>query len=187
MNNPVRNNTVSASAAERLENIAQTYAQAPWRKQVQMIGLFSLLLVIMALIAGIYLSVSARTAAAGREIQHMQNQISELNQEIENLQARLAFLNSSAEMAKRAREKGFKPLNEDRVVYLPVNGYIDRQPVVLAPYTHRPLPVAPALPPQFTESLFEWLARQIDEFHSTQPAKASGALFSSPALSFYRP
>jgi cell division protein FtsL len=144
-----------------ITELAQTYKQAPWRKQMQFIGLFALVLVIIALIAGMYLSVSARTTAAGRDIQEMERQINGMDQEIEDLQAKLAYLNSAGEMSRRAREKGFRPLPADQVVYLPVQGYIDRQPAVLASYTRHPLVSAAAIPPQYTESLFDWLARLI--------------------------
>ena len=144
-----------------ITELAQTYKQAPWRKQMQFIGLFVLVLVIIALIAGMYLSISARTTAAGRDIQDLERRISELDQEIEDLQAKLAHLTSAGEMSRRAREKGFKPLPADQVVYLPVQGYIERQPAVLASYTRHPLVSAAAIPPQYTESLFEWLARLI--------------------------
>jgi cell division protein FtsL len=148
-----------------ITELAQTYQQAPWRKQMQFIGLFALVLVIIALIAGMYLSVSARTTAVGRDIQEMERKISALDQEIEDLQAKLAFLTSAGEMSKRARDKGFKSVPDDRVVYLPVQGYIERQPAVLASYTRHPLISAAAIPPQYIESLFEWLARLIAGNH----------------------
>ena len=47
-----------------LENLAQSYSQAPWRKQLQLIGLFSLFLVSVALVAGIYLSRKEHAKAA---------------------------------------------------------------------------------------------------------------------------
>ena len=161
-------------AAGTAVGAARAYAQAPWRKQIQLIGLFSLVLVILSLVAGIYLSVSARTTAVGRDIQGMYRDIDILDQEIEDLQGRAAFLNSSAEMAKRARELGFKPLNGDQVVYLQISGYIDRQPAVLAPYTNQPLTSAPGLPPEYTETLFDWFIRQVAS--ETQQTAISGPL-----------
>ena len=37
---------------ERVERYSQAYSQAPWRKQVQLLGLFLLIVVFMALVAG---------------------------------------------------------------------------------------------------------------------------------------
>jgi cell division protein FtsL len=146
---------------EQLEGFAQTYTQAPWRKQLQIIGLFSLALVFIALIAGIYLNVSAQAATVGREIQKDQKEIDEINQEIEDLQSRLAILLSDSEMEKRARDLGFEPIDTDQVTYLMVRGYVERQPIVLAPYSGRTVVSAPVVPPEYTESFFTWIKRSV--------------------------
>jgi hypothetical protein len=52
---------------DRVQSLTQAYSQAPWRKQMQIIGLFLLVLVLTALV-GIYLSVTARAAAVGRDL-----------------------------------------------------------------------------------------------------------------------
>jgi len=149
-----------------LENLAQTYAQAPWRRQLQLIGLFSLILVSIALVAGIYLNVSAKAAAAGREIQSMQDQIENLDREIEDLQSHLATILSSSEMEARALKMGFAPLPAEQTVYLKIPGYIARQPVILAPNSQRTIIGAPVLPTQYTESLFDWARRNLSSIPS---------------------
>ncbi len=120
-----------------LENLAQTYSQAPWRRQLQIIGLFSLVLVLIALVAGIYLSVSAKSAAVGRDIQAMQNDIEDLDRDIEDLQSELATILSSSAMEARALQLGFTPLPAEQTVYLKIPGYAARQPVTLAPNSQR--------------------------------------------------
>jgi cell division protein FtsL len=144
-----------------LENLAQTYAQAPWRRQLQIIGLFSLVLVSIALVAGIYLNVSAKAAAVGRDIQDMQAEIEELDREIEDLQSHLATILSSSEMEARALKMGFAPLPAEQTVYLNIPGFVDRQPVVLAPNSQRTIVGATVLPAQYTESLFDWARRRL--------------------------
>ncbi|MBN1146517.1 MAG: hypothetical protein JXA78_04625 [Anaerolineales bacterium] len=144
----------------RLEDFAQTYSQAPWRKQLQIIGLFSLILVFIALIASIYLNVSARAATVGRDIQSKQDQIELLDMEIEDLQSQLALTLSWLAMDERARAMGFQLVSPDDVLYLPVPGYVERQTAVLAPHTERAIVEAPVMPPEYTESLFEWLRRR---------------------------
>ena len=57
---------------ENIHQLTQAYSQAPWRKQMYMIGVILLVLVSAAIIAGIYLNVTARAAAVGRQIQEMQ-------------------------------------------------------------------------------------------------------------------
>ena len=51
--------------------LLQAYKQAPWRIQIQWIGLFLLGLVLVASIIGLYLSISAQAAASGRSIQFL--------------------------------------------------------------------------------------------------------------------
>jgi cell division protein FtsL len=145
----------------QIEKISQTYSQAPWRKQLQIIGLFLLGLVFMALVAGIYLDVSARASAVGREIQAMQKEIETLDRNIEDLQSQLAFILSAGEMDKRVNDLGFKPIEADQIVYLSVPGYSGRSATALAPYSKQPIRSAYYLPPEFTESLFAWLERQV--------------------------
>ncbi|MEW5871374.1 MAG: septum formation initiator family protein [Chloroflexota bacterium] len=146
---------------DHLENLAQSYSQAPWRKQVQFIGLFSLVLVFIAVIAGIYLNVSARAAAIGREIQVMQSDIEELDREIEDMETQLASLNSSELMDKRARDLGFDLIQTDEIMFLVVPGYIERSTAALAPYAEPRLPKVNYLPAEYTESLFTWARRQV--------------------------
>ena len=57
---------------DNIQQFTQAYTQAPWRKQLHMIGTILLALVSAAIVAGIYLNVTARAAAEGREIQDMQ-------------------------------------------------------------------------------------------------------------------
>ena len=54
------------------QRLTQAYRQTPWRTQLQWIGLFLLALILLATVAGIYLSVSAGAAAVGREIQQLE-------------------------------------------------------------------------------------------------------------------
>ncbi|MFC2025752.1 hypothetical protein ACFLUC_01005 [Chloroflexota bacterium] len=148
---------------DQLDSITQAYTQAPWRRQLQLIGLFSMVLVFIALIAGIYLNVSSRAATAGREIQTKQREIEVLEREIEDLQTQLALLLSSGEMEQRAKELGFELLNVDETVYIVVTNYSDRQPAVIAPYSNRAVVSAPVVPAEYYETIFQWLKIQIAE------------------------
>jgi len=49
--------------------IIHAYKQAPWRVQRQWVGAFLLIVIGGAMIAALYLDVTARAAVAGREIQ----------------------------------------------------------------------------------------------------------------------
>ena len=57
------------------QNLTQAYRLTPWRSQLQIIGMFLLILVMIALVAGIYLNVTARAATIGRQIQNLHEEI----------------------------------------------------------------------------------------------------------------
>ncbi len=151
---------------DQLENITRSYSQAPWRKQWQIIGLVSLVLVLGAMIAGVYLNISAQATAVGRDIQSMQATTVAVNRENEDLQSQLALILSSSQMESRAHGLGFVPVPPDQIVYLNVPGYAERQPVILAPSNDRSVIGARYMPPQYTESIFEWLYVRIRQWYS---------------------
>lgn len=145
---------------DRVQSITQAYSQAPWRKQLQVIGLFLLVLVFVALVAGIYLNVTARAATSGRAIQSMQADIETIQRDNEDLQSQLALITSAGEMEKRAKSMGFEPVGKDQSQFIVIPEYVERQPVVLAPGTSQVVVSAPVLPAEYTESIFEWLRKQ---------------------------
>jgi cell division protein FtsL len=146
---------------ERVRNFTQAYSQTPWRKQTMFIGLFLLMVIFAALVAGIYLDVTARTATIGREIQVMEEQIDTLKLANADLESRLAFMTSLEEMEQRARRLGFKRVEMEQATYIIVPGYISRQHARLAPPPGPVKTLAAALPSAFTESLFAWFQRSV--------------------------
>ncbi len=163
---------------ENINRITQAYSQAPWRKQMYMIGVVLLILVSVAIVAGIYLNVTARASAVGRQIQEMQVRvygyhyltgdagenylpIEELEQQIANLNGQLAYLTSYTVMQQRVKDLDLEQLPADQIMYIEVPGYMERQTTSLAP---PPLPVvvnAQVIDPQFRESLFDWVTEQV--------------------------
>ncbi len=140
--------------------LTQAYSQAPWRKQIQYIGIFLLVLILGMLI---YLSITARAATIGRSIQAMHRDKNNLEREIENLKAQLGFMTSNAEMERRAIALGFHPRNPDEVIYLIVPGYAGRQPVTQGTKTTTRLPTAVIPSNEYTQSLLEWFYERILE------------------------
>jgi len=146
---------------DRAKGLTQAYSQAPWRKQLQVFVVFSIVVVFGALVAGIYLYVTAQSAAVGSHILDMQKEIRNLEQVNEDLRAQLAMAGSAAEMEKRARTMGFQSIDTTESLYVLVPGYIDRQPVVLAPAPGPVVTDKNQLPPEYTESLFEWIEKLV--------------------------
>jgi hypothetical protein len=175
---------------DNLHHLTQAYSQAPWRRQLYLIGVILLILVSAAIVAGIYLNVTARAAAVGREIQEMQVRvygyhyldsivngddvpIEELEQNIANLTSQLAYLTSYAVMQERIKDLDLKPIDANHIEYIEVPGYIERQTTSLAPPPEPVVVNASTIDPEFKESLFEWVTDQVRKtvrlFSEAQP------------------
>jgi hypothetical protein len=153
------------------KNLIQAYKQAPWRTQLQWIGIFLLVLVLVAAIAGVYLNVSARSAAAGRQIQTMENQISELQLEINDLATKLAMISSSQHMSARLEESEFSLLNPNEALYIEVPGYQPETSLVLAPPADVNTISSSILKPEYSNSLWDRLLEAI----RNSPKNSSGS------------
>jgi len=140
---------------ETVDRFVHAYKIAPWRVQRQWIGGALLVVVTFAMIAALYLDVTAQAAIAGREIQDLTAAIAASEQASADLQTQLAALTSASVMKERAIALGFRPIEQDEVEYLMVPGYVRPQPEILL---SAPLPQlsAPSIPPEYTQSLLDW-------------------------------
>lgn len=148
---------------DNVQRFTHAYSQAPWRKQLQLIGLFMLAVIVVALVAGIYLNVTARTATIGRNIQSLRFNIREQELEIADLESQLALLTSNREMQSRAEELGFSQVDSDDIFFMVVPGYSGRQAVRIANQEIRPLPQTKTLSSDYTQSLFDWVRERVFE------------------------
>jgi cell division protein FtsL len=145
----------------RVHNITQAYSQAPWRKQLQWVGLFMLAMILVAMVAGIYLSVSAQASSAGREIQIMYSEMDEIRRNIEDMESQFAFMVSNTEMEKRAQEMGFTKVPAEDIFYIVVPGYVEPDQVDLAGSPGATFPSVATVAPEYTQSLFDWLEERV--------------------------
>lgn len=141
--------------------ILQAYKQAPWRIQLQWIGLFLLGLVLIAAVTGLYLNISAQAATAGRKIQSLESNINDINNEIADLTTELAKAESTEKMGARAKEMGFKMIDPNHAVYLEIPGYNPNADLVLAPPRINVIAESPIVKSSYKISLWEWFANQI--------------------------
>ncbi len=155
------------------QSLTHAYQQAPWRIQLQRIGLFMLVLVLVALVAGLYLYISAKTVEAGVQIQDLEWEREKTLRLISNLKSNLAFITSASQMEGRAATLGFVPIEENNVQYMVIPGYPGRQTAIIAP---PPSPVKisqPLIKASYKESLWEWLFQGIstvaENTRGTQP------------------
>jgi cell division protein FtsL len=135
--------------------IIHAYRQAPWRIQRQWIGAFLLALICAAMIAALYLDVTARTAVAGREIQEMRILITTVQRENADLETQLADLTSTAVMQQRAEARGYRPVLPGELDYMAVPGFVPPEPDILQAAEDSVLPID-TLPAEYTQSLLEW-------------------------------
>ncbi len=152
--------------------LVHAYRQAPWRIQRRWASAFLLGLVGLAMIAALYLDVTARAAILGREIQSLKADIARLRQENATLQTRLAELMSTYSMEQRARALGYRPVKSTEIHYVIVPGYVRPTSVKLVDTVARP--ATEALPPEYRQSLLEWF---VEYFHSTYGGGDGVSLF----------
>ena len=140
--------------------IIHAYKQAPWRVQRQWVGAFLLLVIGTAMIAALYLDVTARAAVAGREIQEWRFEITTIQRANADLETRLAKLTSTAEMQRRALALGYRPVMPGELDYVAVPGYVAPEPTILLAAEDVTVPQQ-ALPFEYSQSLLEWFDEQI--------------------------
>lgn len=140
--------------------IIHAYRQAPWRIQRQWIGAFLLAVICAAMVAALYLDVTARTAVAGRKIQEMRIVITTVQRENADLETQLADMTSTEVMQRRALELGYRPVLPGELDYVAVPGFVTPEPDILLAAKDAS-PRIESMPSEYTQSLLEWLDDRI--------------------------
>ena len=140
--------------------IIHAYKQAPWRLQRQWIGAFLLIVIGAAMIAALYLDVTARTALTGRKIQELRAQVTTVQRENADLETQLADLTSTAAMQQRALELGYRPVLPGELDYVAVPGFFTPEPAILLA-AEDVTPHLQTVPAAYTQSLLEWFQERI--------------------------
>ena len=144
----------------QVTQIIHAHRQAPWRLQRQWVGAFLLFVVGAAMVAALYLDVTARTAVAGREIQEFRSQIAIVQRENADLETRLADLTSSTAMQRRALELGYRPVLPGELDYVAVPGFEAPEPAILLAAKDATMGMK-SRPAEYTQSLLEWLDERL--------------------------
>ena len=138
-------------------NLIQAYRQTPWRGQLRWIGLFLVALVGVALIAGMYLNITAQTVASGVIIQELNDERTQLMLNISNDETSLADIKSTDQMQKRADKLGYTRSDLYGALYLVVPSFTGRQAVHLGDLNTSTTLPRQLIKPSYTQSLWEWL------------------------------
>jgi hypothetical protein len=141
-------------------HIIHAYRQAPWRVQRQWVGIFLLAVIGAAMVAALYLDVTARAALAGREIQELRSQITTVQRENADLETQLADLTSTDAMQQRALELGYRPVLPGELEYVAVPGFVEPEPAILLAAKDTTPQIA-SQPAEYTQSLLEWFEERI--------------------------
>lgn len=147
--------------ARSLEHFFHAYALAPWRAQRQWIGAVLLVVIGLGMTGALYLDVTSQAAIAGRQIQSLRTSTTAAELVNADLKSRLAESTSTASMEARARQLGYEPVDQASLQYVLVPGYVDPEPVILA-LAGSLRPSAASMPPEYNESLLDWISRQLE-------------------------
>jgi hypothetical protein len=135
----------------------RAFKQAPWRTQTQAVAAWSVTLLVVMVLGGLYLTVASRAAAAGRDLQGLEARKTALILENQELRAELAELRSVDRLVKRALALGFQPAQVGQIEYLSVANYPH---VVTTSAPPRAAEVAP-MPATSLAQLNDWLANML--------------------------
>lgn len=152
--------------------VVHAYRQAPWRIQRQWIGAFMLAVLGLAMVASLYLDVTAQAALSGRTIQNLSYEINAGQQANADLETKLSELTSTHVMEQRAATLGYQPVTANQIQYVMVPGYSAPKPAILAAAS-KLKPSAPSILPEYTESLIDWLDQRLSPPPSTSMAGIS--------------
>ena len=142
----------------------QAYKQAPWRRQVQSIGLSLLPVVIIAVFIMLYLVVSAQAATAGLQIMNLHYDEEEILRKIANQRTQLGWITSYSQMQKRAEKLGYEPSLDSNIHYMTISGYQGQNAVLIAPPPGIENESAPLVNDLYNESLANWF---VDTFFTS--------------------
>ena len=143
------------------KDILQAYKQAPWRVQIQWVGVFLLIVISVATIAGLYLYISGRSAATGRRIQNLESELATLHRQNNDLETQLGEIQSERALSERINSLNMRSLTIDEALYLEVPGYVPAEGPSFAPPPTIKEERTPILLPEFTNTFIEWIASKL--------------------------
>ena len=136
--------------------IKRVFRQAPWRVQTQVVAAAAVFFLVLAALGGLYLATATRAATAGRDVQRLEAQKTDLLHELDRLQAEIAAAQAISRLETRARELGFVPANFEQVEYLVIPDY------PAPPVASAPPPVASL--PDYDETLATWFMDRLQDW-----------------------
>lgn len=131
--------------------------QVSWQSQARATTLVAMAVVFLLVLGAVYLTQSARTAAAGRNLQVLEARRQALEQQNAQLRAEIAALQSVPYLTRRAEGLGLRAATAEDIEYLPLP---DLAPASAA----TPTPIPTPEPFAYDESIDSWLREQWEIF-----------------------
>lgn len=148
-------------------HLVQAHRQAPWRLQTQRGILILVVAILGASVLWVMVSVTVRAAAAGLEVQSLEQQQDDYKRQIAALRTQYAVLTSAERMEERALSMGFQPVNPEDITYIVIPGYQGRTSNLQTSPPGAAIQ-QPLVKPAYTQSLWEWMLQGFYEM-SEQP------------------
>ena len=123
------------------------------------IGGWLIIGVLLALLAGLYLNITASASIAGRQIQSLEVEITANEQINADLETQIATLMANSVLEQRAQALGFQPIDRNTLQYMVVPGYFPPQAVSMVSVDAPSETLAGS--PEFNETLIDWISKQI--------------------------
>ena len=144
------------------QNFVQAYKQAPWRQQLQYAGFFMAVLLAVAAVAGLYLSISGRTATTGRQVQVLDSRVESMKLTINDMQTELAQISSAKSMYARLKELGMQLMDPAEGLYVQVPGYQGLSAIMPSETKKVESSQYPEILPEYTSTLVEWFQEKVN-------------------------
>ncbi len=145
-----------------MTHLRTTISHHSWRAHRQQIGTVLAALIAATMIASLYLSVTARAALLGREIQKMEDEIQDVRYQNVDLETELASILSEESMRSRVLEAGFREVSLEEIEYIYIPGYAPPERISPSQAPHAAEYTFHETPPEYTESLFEWIRKAFE-------------------------
>jgi cell division protein FtsL len=135
--------------------------QASWISMVQSTGSALIWLLILLVLGGLYLSVNAKAASAGRAFLSLEEEVQEARRRNSDLVAQLADVTSPQRMKELAESMGFRPATRRDVEYIQADEAPQdmdfHAPAPYASFQTRLLTISPAYTETLMEAIQRWL------------------------------
>ena len=144
---------------KKREPALQTQEQTLWRSVIQSTGSTLLWVLILLVLGGLYLSVSAKAASAGRLVMSLNEDVGEVRQLHSEVTAHHAEVTSPERMSELASSLGYRAAELDEIRFIRTN-HVSKEASFQAPVPQSASDYRKTiLSPAFTETLVDALKR----------------------------